>query len=151
MPYGQGRGTAWGQGRAASLGVVLHWFDFFGGVPTLWEMTTEADLEEGLKTRRRNFNRGSGSQCQKVTKSTFRFISSKQWVRINFVIFTTRSNNNPLEDLNFFFNRFVPKYIVAWNRQLPYYTANKKCDLIQSYLWFKIREDSHPILPCYSM
>lgn len=53
--------------------------------------------------------------------------------------------------ISIFFYRFVPKYIVAWNRQLPYYTANKKCDLIQSYLWFKIGEDSHPILPCYSM
>lgn len=26
------------------LSVVLHWFDFFGGVPTLWVVTTEADL-----------------------------------------------------------------------------------------------------------
>lgn len=40
------------------LSVVLHWSDFFGGVLQTGVMTTEADLEEGLKACRKNLNGG---------------------------------------------------------------------------------------------
>lgn len=33
----------------------------------------------------------------------FSFLSSKQWARINCMIFTAQGNNNPTEDLIFFF------------------------------------------------
>ena len=53
--------------------------------------------------------------------------------------------------ISIFLYWFVPKCIVAWKRRLPYYTANKKCDLIQYYSRCKTVGDSDPTLPCYSI
>lgn len=156
--YRSSRGSLWaGQGNCLGTGksclprrcTPLVWL--LWGSPRPLSNDNRGRLVRRAESAQEELEQGVRFSVSKGDKEHIRFISSKQRVRINFLIFTTQSNNNPLEDLHFFFYGFVPKYIVAWNRQLPYYTANKKCDLIRSYLWFKIGEDSDPILPCYSM
>lgn len=53
--------------------------------------------------------------------------------------------------ISIFLYWLVPECIVAWKRLLSYYTANKKCDLIQYYSRIKTVGDSDPTLPCYSI